>query len=82
MSFASGQRRGEAYDQMLGAGNADGNAAVQTAIDTLLDQTKAIENVVARLDLKIGGFEGSDSLDDPKARCSSRRAPTSTRPKK
>ena len=56
---------GEAYDQMIGADNKEGNAAVQTAIDALLDQTKAIEKVVAALDLKIGGFEGSDSLDDP-----------------
>jgi len=56
---------GEAYDQMIGADNKEGNAAVQTAIDALLDQTKAIEKVVASLDLKIGGFEGSDSLDDP-----------------
>ena len=56
---------GEAYDQMIGADNKEGNAAVQTAIDALLDQTKAIEKVVASLDLKVGGFEGSDSLDDP-----------------
>ena len=56
---------GEAYDQMIGAGNKEGNAAVQAAIDALLEQTKAIEKAVAALDLKIGGFEGSDSLDDP-----------------
>jgi len=56
---------GEAYDQMIGVGNKEGNAVVQAAIDALLDQTKAIEKAVAALDLKIGGFEGSDSLDDP-----------------
>ena len=56
---------GEAYDQMIGAGNKEGNAAVQAAIDALLDQTKAIEQAVAALDLKVIEFEGSDSLDDP-----------------
>ena len=56
-----------AYDQMIGEGNAEGNAMVQAAIDALLDQTKSIEKVVAALGLGTLEFEGSDSLDDPKA---------------
>ena len=55
----------ESYDQMIGEGNAEGNKVVQDVIDALLDQTKAIERVVAVLDLKAIDFEGSDSLDAP-----------------
>ena len=55
----------EAYDQMIGSGNKEGNAVVQTAIDALLDQTKAIEGAVDTLSLGSLSFEGSDSLDDP-----------------
>ncbi|NYZ12569.1 peptidase [Azospirillum sp. RWY-5-1] len=53
-----------AYDQMIGAGNAEGNAIVSTAVDRLVDQKKALETVVAALGVKIE-IEGSDSLDDP-----------------
>jgi len=54
----------EAYDQMIGEGNAVGNKVVQTAIDALLNQTKEIERAIAVLKLKPIDFEGSDSLDD------------------
>ncbi|BCP54710.1 peptidase [Kaistia sp. 32K] len=57
---------GEAYDQMIGAGNEKGNAIVQDAIDGLVAQTRAVEGVVAALGLKIK-IEGSDSLDNPSA---------------
>ncbi|MEO9336031.1 imelysin family protein [Mesorhizobium sp. SB112] len=56
---------GEAYDQQIGEGNTDGNAAVQAAIDALVDQTKSIERVVDVLKLDAIAFEGSDSLDSP-----------------
>ena len=55
----------ESYDQMIGEGNAEGNAVVQRAVDALLDQTKSLERAVAALDLKSIEFEGSDSLDNP-----------------
>jgi putative iron-regulated protein len=57
----------EAYDQMIAAGNDEGNAVVQAAIDALVAQTPTIERIVAELDL--GGIEvmGSDSLDAPGA---------------
>jgi len=57
----------EAYDQMIGEGNAKGNAVVQKAIDGLVDQTKSIERVIASLDLGTVELEGSDSLDNPDA---------------
>lgn len=57
----------EAYDQMIGEGNAEGNATVQAAIDGLLDQTKTIERVIAALDLGKIELEGSESLDSPNA---------------
>jgi putative iron-regulated protein len=58
---------GEAYDQMIGEGNDEGNAVVQAAIDALVAQTQAIEAAVAALDLDKIAFEGSDSLDNPDA---------------
>lgn len=58
---------GEAYDQQIGAGNTEGNAAVQAAIDALIAQTRSIERVVASLDLSGVAIEGSDSLDQPDA---------------
>ncbi|MEM8855381.1 MAG: imelysin family protein [Pseudomonadota bacterium] len=57
----------EAYDQMIGEGNAEGNAVVQAAIDALVAQTPSIERIVAALDLGAIDIEGSDSLDDPDA---------------
>ncbi len=56
-----------AYDQMLGEGNDAGNAILQDVIDRLVDQTETFEQTVVALNLEIGGFEGSDSLDDPEA---------------
>ena len=55
----------EAYDQMIGADNPDGNAVVQAVIDPLTDQTRSIERIVAALGLESIQFEGSDSLDNP-----------------
>jgi Uncharacterized iron-regulated protein len=57
----------EAYDQMIGEGNVEGNAIVQKAIDGLIDQTRSIERVIAALDLGTIELEGSDSLDKPDA---------------
>ena len=57
----------EAYDQMIGEGNAEGNAVVQAAINGLIDQTKTIERVITSLDLGKIQLEGSDSLDNPNA---------------
>ncbi|MEE4013033.1 imelysin family protein [Roseibium sp. FZY0029] len=58
---------GEAYDQMIGEGNEEGNAVVQAAVDALIDQTASIERVVKVLELDDIAFEGSDSLDNPGA---------------
>ncbi|WP_298985247.1 imelysin family protein [uncultured Roseibium sp.] len=58
---------GEAYDQMIGEGNEEGNAVVQAAVDALVDQTTSIERVVKVLELDEIAFEGSDSLDNPGA---------------
>ncbi len=55
---------GEAYDQMIGEGNAEGNKVVQDVIDALVAQTRGIEATVAKLGVKIT-VEGSDSLDAP-----------------
>ena len=57
----------EAYDQMIGEGNTEGNAIVQAAIDGLVAQTRPIERAVAALGLNAIDFEGSDSLDNPSA---------------
>ncbi|MEL6598605.1 MAG: imelysin family protein [Pseudomonadota bacterium] len=57
----------EAYDQMIGFGNTEGNAVVQSAIDALVSQTRTIEALVAALDIAEITVEGSDSLDRPSA---------------
>jgi len=57
----------EAYDQMIGQGNVEGNAVVQAAIDSLVSQTRSIERVVGTLGLQALEIEGSDSLDNPNA---------------
>ncbi len=57
----------EAYDQMIGPDNPEGNAVVQAAIDALTEQTRSIEQAVAALGLAPIAFESSDSLDNPEA---------------
>ena len=57
----------EAYDQMIGFGNVEGNAVVQDAIDALVDQTRTLEALVAVLGANSISVEGSDSLDNPGA---------------
>jgi len=57
----------ETYDRMLAPDNAAGNAVVQLGIDRLIDQTRSIERVIARLELGDVELEGSDSLDNPDA---------------
>jgi len=58
----------EKYDQMIGEGNAEGNAVVQTAIDALIAQTRGIERAVALLELgDTVTIEQSDSLTNPDA---------------
>ena len=66
-AMAERAEKTEAYDQMIGEGNDEGNAVVQAAIDALVDQTRSIERAVALLDLDKIDFEGSDSLDNPTA---------------
>jgi putative iron-regulated protein len=58
----------EAYDQMIGEGNDEGNAVVQAAIDGLIAQTRGIERAVALLELGDSvTIEQSDSLTNPDA---------------
>ncbi len=56
---------GEAYDQMIGEGNKEGNAKVKAAVDALVAQTRSIEKSVAAMQLDAISIEGSDSLDSP-----------------
>jgi len=56
---------GEAYDQMIGEGNDEGNALIDAAIQALIAQAKEFERDIAALSLKAIQFEGSDSLDNP-----------------
>jgi putative iron-regulated protein len=58
---------GFAYDQMLEAGNKDGEALIMGAVDALVTQTASIERAVGVLGLSQIDFEGSDSLDNPNA---------------
>jgi putative iron-regulated protein len=56
-----------AYDQMLAAGNDEGNALLRAGIDALVAQTETLERIIAELELGQVAFMGSDSLDDPQA---------------
>ena len=56
---------GEHYDQLIGSGNATGNALIQAAIDALIAQTRSTERVVQALGLATLTIEGSESLDNP-----------------
>jgi putative iron-regulated protein len=58
-------KAGEAYDMMIGEGNANGNAAVQAAIDALVGQTKEIERGIAALGLKSIQFVDPNAQDGP-----------------
>lgn len=58
---------GFAYDSMLEAGNAGGEALIMGGVNGLVDQTKSIERVVTVLGLDGVSVEGSDSLDNPGA---------------
>lgn len=55
------EENGVAYDQMLGANNEAGNAIIQTVVDKLVAQARALEAGVVALGLSIE-VEGSDSL--------------------
>ncbi|MEM1264287.1 MAG: imelysin family protein [Pseudomonadota bacterium] len=57
----------EAYDQMIGEGNAEGQQTIEVAVDALVAQTQPLEQLVAALELGSVYIEGSDSLDDPSA---------------
>jgi len=57
----------EAYDQMIGEANDEGNAVVEAALQALIGQTREFQRAIAALDLKAIQFEGSDSLDNPGA---------------
>lgn len=58
---------GMAYDQMLAAGNAEGEALLLAAVGALVTQTASIQRVVTTLGLQGVSVEGSDSLDAPEA---------------
>lgn len=60
-----GDRREYAFDQLIAENSAFGNKVVQTVVDSLKNQTKAIEKAVSTLSLNEIEFEGSDSLDNP-----------------
>lgn len=55
-----------AYDQMLGAGNTEGNKILLDVVDGLVGQARAFEQVISKLNLSVE-IEGSDSLDNPNA---------------
>jgi putative iron-regulated protein len=57
---------GLAYDQMLAAGNAEGEALIMGGVNALVTQTASIERAMVVLGLT-AAFEGSDSLDNPNA---------------
>ncbi len=57
--------QGETFDVLIGEDNASGNQTVQNFVDALTEETRAIENIIALLQLEGIQLEGSDSLDNP-----------------
>lgn len=57
--------QGQTFDVLIGENNPQGNQLVQDFVDSLTDETQAIENIIAVLDLDGIELEGSDSLDNP-----------------
>lgn len=55
----------EAYDQMIGEDNPEGNNVVQSAIDALAAQAKTFEEAINILGVEGVAIMGSDSLDSP-----------------
>lgn len=58
---------GKAYDTLLAAGNAEGEALIMGAVNALVTQTASVDRAVTALGLSKIEFEGSDSLDNPNA---------------
>ena len=57
--------QGKTFDVLIGEGNTSGNQVVQDFVDALTEETRAIENIIALLQLDGIQLEGSDSLDNP-----------------
>jgi putative iron-regulated protein len=51
-----------AYSQMISAGNTDGNKLVSDAMDALVAQTRAIENVAVALHLKVSSGKSDHNM--------------------
>ncbi len=60
----TGESGAMAYDQMIGEGNAAGNALIQAGVHALIRQTRSLEAAVSKTNVAIR-VEGSDSLDNP-----------------
>lgn len=58
-------KKGQTFDVLIGMGNTDGNQLVQDFVDSLVDETRTIEDIIGLLDLANVDLEGSDSLDNP-----------------
>jgi putative iron-regulated protein len=58
---------GFAYDQMIAAGDAKGEALIIGAVNALVTQTASIDRAVTALGLSKVSFVGSESLDNPNA---------------
>lgn len=58
---------GMAVDQMIAAGNKQGETLIMGGVNALVTQTASIQRAIAALGLNAATFEGSDSLDAPAA---------------
>ena len=66
-AIKSASDSGMAYDQMLAAGNKEGEALVMGGVNALVTQTASIERAITTLGLTGTSIEGSESLDNPDA---------------
>ncbi|MFB9885431.1 imelysin family protein [Balneatrix alpica] len=57
-------KQGNTFDVLIGAGNQEGNQIVQNFVDSLTQEARTLEQLVAKLDAAAISIEGSDSLDN------------------
>jgi putative iron-regulated protein len=55
-------QRGNTFDVLIASNNQEGEAIISNIVDSLMEETRTIENIIRELNLQNVSIEGSDSL--------------------
>ncbi len=55
-------QRGNTFDVLIASNNQEGEAIISNIVDSLMEETRTIENIIRALNLQNVSIEGSDSL--------------------